>query len=289
MTVKRSTWLKIIRELVLVGVFLYAYEFIRDHVVQSAHIAMSHALSVVHIEQALGLFQEQRLQSLFLHWPWIFHVLNPYYGGTHFLVPAFALIVLAVRYPQRYYESRNVLALTTAAAFTFFWLCPVAPPRMLPAHYGIVDTLRHLGGGHVEMQLIDRAGDAYAAMPSLHCAWALWCTLALYPVLRTWWAKSLAIAYPIVTLIVVVTTGNHFVLDAVAGAALVVAAQLVLSGVPAVVRSMRSRQVDITDAARPAPEPVVDLGGNPQETLAWVRSGDVAAGRPLPAGRPPDP
>jgi hypothetical protein len=274
-------------------------------VVQSAHIAIGHALDVVHVEQDLGLFQERRLQSVLLHWPWIFHVLNPYYGGSHFLVPAVALIWLAVRHPERYYRARNVLAVTTAAAFTFFWLCPVAPPRMLPARYGIVDTLRHLGGGHVEMQLIDRAGDAYAAMPSLHCAWALWCTLALYPVLRTRWAKAIMVIYPLLTLLVVVTTGNHFVLDAIAGAALVVGAELVLYRLPGWITGARSQShraasAEPVDAATDAqvatatdaqfgPNIDVDATGNAPETDGWIPSDDAPVGRVVPAGRPSDP
>lgn len=249
--------------------------------VQSAQVATHHALTVVHMEQDLGLFWEKQLQTVILHWPWLFHVINPYYGGTHFLVPAVALIWLAVRHPERYYRARNLLAVTTAGAFTFFWLCPVAPPRLLPPRYGIVDTLRHLSGGHVEIQLIDRAGDAYAAMPSLHCAWALWCTLALYPVLRTRWARAIIVAYPLVTLMVVVTTGNHFVLDAVAGAALVVAAEMVLYRLPA--RIWRSPPSPSLASA------VIDVSGNAAETEAWLPSDHAATGRAVPAGRPSDP
>jgi hypothetical protein len=291
---KTPAWFKVVKELIYVTLFLYAYEYIRDHVVQSAHVAIGHALTVVHIEQDVGLFQERRLQSVLLHWPWIFHVLNPYYGGTHFLVPAVALVWLAVRHPDRYYRARNVLAVTTAAAFTFFWLCPVAPPRMLPARYGIVDTLRHLGGGHVEMQLIDRAGDAYAAMPSLHCAWALWCTLALYPVLRTRWAKAVLVVYPLLTLLVVVTTGNHFVLDAIAGAALVVGAEVLLYQLPRWIAGARSRSdcgapVDLDVTSHIDPNVDVDVTGNAAETDGWLPSDDAPIGRVVPAGRPSDP
>lgn len=294
---KPSTWWKIARELAFVAAFLYAYEFIRDHVVQSARVATSHALTVVHLEQRLGLFWEHGLQSVALRWRWIFHILNPYYGGTHFLVPAAALIWLGIRRPDRFAHARNVLAVTTAAAFTFFWLCPVAPPRLLPARYGIVDTLRHLAGGHVEVQLIDRAGNAYAAMPSLHCAWALWATLALFPVLRTRWARAIVLAYPIVTVVVVVTTGNHFVLDALAGAALVVAAEVAVSRLPAVIGAWGIRPLGRLAATGAVPASVVptdvvdvvDLTGNAAETGVWVRSDDDAARRPLPAGRPSDP
>ena len=80
-----------------------------------------------------------------------------------------------------------------------------------------MDTLRAGGSGHVETSLINTAGDQYASMPSLHVAWAVWCALALYPVVRHWALRVLVVAYPLMTTLVVVATGNHFFLDAVAG------------------------------------------------------------------------
>ena len=83
-----------------------------------------------------------------------------------------------------------------------------------------MDTLRAGGSGHLETSLINTAGDQYASMPSLHVAWAVWCALALYPVARHWALRALVVAYPLMTALVVVATGNHFFLDAVAGAVL---------------------------------------------------------------------
>jgi PAP2 superfamily len=61
----------------------------------------------------------------------------------------------------------------------------VAPPRLLPARFGIIDTLvAPDGSGHFDSTLINSAGDKYASMPSLHVACAVWCALALYPVAR---------------------------------------------------------------------------------------------------------
>jgi hypothetical protein len=220
---KASTWWKIGRELLYVGLFEYLYELIRGSVVQSGALATRHALWVVDLEQSLGLFQERRIQSVFLHSHGLVQVFNLYYGGTHFLVPAATLIWLAVRHPPAYLRARTLLAVTTAVGFVCFWLFPVAPPRLLPLRYDIVDTIRHLSGSRVEASLMDRAGNAYAALPSLHMAWAVWCTLALYPLLRRRWTRVVAVAYPILTGLVVVATGNHFVLDCIAGTALILA------------------------------------------------------------------
>jgi hypothetical protein len=220
-------WAQIVRELLIVGIFCAGYELLRTDMVQDGAAAAAHSLAVVHLESAVGLFQEASVQRFFLRAPDLMKFFNLYYGGTHFLVPIAALVWLAVRHRDRYARARTTLGLTTGIAFVVFWLFPVAPPRMLPPRFGIIDTLvTFQQSGHLEHSLIDSAGDVYAAMPSLHVAWALWCTLVLYPVVRNRAGRVLLIAYPVVTTLVVVTTGNHFLLDAVTGALLVTAVWL---------------------------------------------------------------
>jgi hypothetical protein len=224
-------WRRVARELVLVAVFLAVYEEIRWHMVQAGGAAASHALSVVSAERALGLFRERAIQAVFTPWDTVTDAFNTYYGGTHFLVPAVVLAWLLLRHPEQYARARTALAVTTAVAFVCFWLYPVAPPRLLPAGFGFVDTLRAAGAGHLEGSLINTAGDQYASMPSLHVAWAVWCALALYPMFRHWALRALVVAYPVMTTLVVVATGNHFFLDAVAGTLLVGATWVVVSRV----------------------------------------------------------
>jgi hypothetical protein len=210
-------WRRVARELVLVAVLLAAYEEIRWHMVQAGGAAASHALSIVSAERALGLFRERAVQALFTPWDSVTDAFNTYYGGTHFLVPAAILAWLLLRHPERYARARTALAVVTAVAFVGFWLYPVAPPRLLPASFGFVDTLRDGASGHLEGSLINTAGDQYASMPSLHVAWAVWCALALYPMFRHWALRALVVAYPVMTTLVVVATGNHYFLDAAAG------------------------------------------------------------------------
>ena len=219
----RRRWLRVARELGLVAVFALIYEWIGAHLVQAGGVAASHALAIVAAERTLGIFHEQAVQAVFIHNDTITDAFNAYYGGTHFLIPAFVLVFLLWRHPGHYGRARTALALMTGAAFVVFWLFPVAPPRLLPARFGILDMLTTPdGSGHFETSLINTAGDRYASMPSLHVAWAVWCALALYPVVRSRIARALIIAYPLMTTLVVVATGNHFFLDAGAGTALAV-------------------------------------------------------------------
>jgi hypothetical protein len=110
-----------------------AYEYIGKNMVQAGGAAASHALSVVSAERGLGLFHEQAVQALFIRWDTVTDAFNAYYGGTHFLVPA----------------------------LTLGWL--------LPGSFGIADTLRDAGPGHVESTLITTA--ATSTRRCRACTW----------------------------------------------------------------------------------------------------------------------
>ena len=93
------------------------------------------------------------------------------------------------------------------------------PPRLLPESYHIVDTLRTVGGlWSFDSGPMNAVSNQYAAMPSLHFAWSLWCALALGPAAKNRSLKVLVWVYPALTLLCIVVTGNHYLLDALGGA-----------------------------------------------------------------------
>jgi membrane-associated phospholipid phosphatase len=219
--VTAETWRRLVREVSLVATLAVVYEEIGKHMVQAGGAAASHALMIVSAERDLGLFREHAVQQAIIGSDTVTDAFNAYYGGTHFLIPALVLAWLIFRHPAHYARARTALAVTTGLGFLCFWLFPVAPPRLLPARFGIIDTLvAPDGSGHFDSTLINSAGDKYASMPSLHVAWAVWCALALYPVARHWALRALAVAYPLMTTLVVVATGNHYFFDVIAGALL---------------------------------------------------------------------
>ncbi len=129
-----------------------------------------------------------------------------------------ALVWLFRHHPPRYRRWRTTLAATTAVALIGFASFPVLPPRLLPAHYGFVDTLaRYKTIWSFDSGTMHSVSNQFAAMPSLHFAWALWVALALVPVLRHRWARALAAAYPLVTALVVIVTANHYLSDLAGG------------------------------------------------------------------------
>ncbi len=213
------------RELAYVAVFYSVYTLIRNHgVVADAEAeAFRNAQHVVAAQRLLGIYHEETIQDLFLSWRPFISFWNVYYGTAHFLVTAAALVYLFRNLPGRYPLWRNTLACTTGLALVGFALYPLMPPRLLPPEYGFVDTLRVLGGlWSFQSAPMAKVSNQYAAMPSLHIAWAMWCVLVLVPVVRRPWARSALIAYPVLTLFAVVVTANHYFLDAL-GAALVLA------------------------------------------------------------------
>jgi hypothetical protein len=218
--VLRSHWW---REVVIVVVFYGLYTLVRD--VRSNRPvsylqAFTNAKRVIRVERFLGIFREQQIQHWFLHDRSFIRFWNDYYGTAHFVVPIAVLVMLFFWYPAHYRLWRNTLAVTNLVALAGFTLFPLMPPRLLPPSYHFVDTLQQFGGlWNFSSGPVNQISNQYAAMPSLHTAWALWCAMALFPVLRAWWAKALVLVYPLATIFCIVVTANHFFVDEVAGIA----------------------------------------------------------------------
>lgn len=182
---------------------------------------------IIKLEQALGLYREEAVQRLFLGMRPVIKGLNVYYGSAHFLVTGGVLVWLFVRQPDRYPRWRWTLACTTLLGLIGFVAFPVMPPRLIEtmqqgvgqrAMGSFVDTLHTVGGlWNFEGGAIAKLSNQYAAMPSLHFAWSLWCCLALWPRLKRPLTRALAVAHPSLTLLAIIVTANHYWLDAAGG------------------------------------------------------------------------
>lgn len=178
--------------------------------------ARLHALEIERVEKRLHIWVEPALNRFATVHGWIGLSAGYYYALAHVLVTACALLFLWKRRRSAYAGLRNSLVLMSCVALVVFWRWPVSPPRIAVA--GLTDTLTRndiLGAAHVHGGLVN----LYAAMPSLHVAWATWCACAIVITSRGSW-RHVAWLYPIATTLVVIATANHYVLDVVAGAAL---------------------------------------------------------------------
>jgi hypothetical protein len=222
--VRRLRWW---HEVLVVALFYAAYTVIRDwrgtRPVSAAR-AFANARRIIHLERTLGVFHEAQIQHVVLHSRVVIEWLDVWYGSTHFIVTAMVLAVLFFRHPHRYRRWRNALAAATTLALAGFAFFPLMPPRLLPAGYGFTDTLQTVGGlWDFNSGPMPHLTDQFAAMPSLHFAWALWSGLALFAVSRHGWTRLLAVCYPAVTLVCVIVTANHYFTDTAAGALIVAA------------------------------------------------------------------
>lgn len=203
------------REILLIAVCYGAYSVVRNLVPTRHNAALSRAYDVLHAERVLHIDVELSLNHLFTHVTWLGVGANYYYATLHFVITLGVLGWLYVRHPGRYRTYRWLMFGTTVSALLGFWLYPLAPPRMLP---GYVDTVMafHTWGLY-DSSPIATVSNQYAAMPSLHTAWSLWSALAIVQIARQRWIKALAVCYPVCTVIVILGTANHFILDAAGG------------------------------------------------------------------------
>jgi hypothetical protein len=127
------------------------------------------------------------------------------------------LVWLFRHHPGRYGAARLVLFATTAIALVGFYLYPLAPPRLM-AGVDFIDTgLVHNTWGSLSSESMQSVSNQYAAMPSMHIGWSVWCGIIIVLLARPLWLKTLGALYPVATLFVIVATANHFWLDAVGG------------------------------------------------------------------------
>ncbi|HEY6533546.1 MAG TPA: phosphatase PAP2 family protein [Acidimicrobiales bacterium] len=253
------------REIAYVVVFYGIYTLVRNQfgsATVGAQHAFDNAVRIIDLEKALGIFNEATVQGWFLDAPGVLRAFNIFYGSFHFVVTAGVLAWLAWRFPRDYPAWRNTLMIGTALALVGFSLFPLMPPRLLcDCPYGagpvasadglphFVDTLAEHGGlWSFDSGTMQAVSNQYAAMPSLHFGWALWCALALVPRLRHRWSKGLAAAYPVVTLLAIVVTGNHFWLDAVGGAVVIGLGWLIGSRLAGVMRRRQQGRGTVTRA-----------------------------------------
>jgi len=235
--VRRSHWW---REVLIIAVFYGLYTLVRDlrgTKPVSVAQAFTNARRIIHLERWVGLFHELNVQHAFLSDRGLIRLCDDFYGTLHFVVTIVVLVLLFFWFPTKYRMWRNTLALTTALALIGFYFFPLMPPRLLPPGYGFEDTLKVVGGlWNFSSGPVTDVSDQYAAMPSLHTAWATWSACALASVIRPLWGKVAVFAYPAFTVFAITVTANHYFADAIAG--------LLLLGVSALIARPMTRRLD---------------------------------------------
>ncbi|MEV8325018.1 phosphatase PAP2 family protein [Kitasatospora sp. NPDC056731] len=208
---------KIWFELALIGISYWIYSIIRNAVPEQASIAQKHTRWIWDLEQSLGIAVERSINHAADSVGWLITGMNYYYATLHFIVTIGVLVWLYRRHPGRYVAARTVLFATTAIALIGFYFFPLAPPRLM-TDGGFIDTVKvHGTWGSMASGPAAHVSNQYAAMPSMHIGWSMWCGLAIFYLARRTWVRVLGLLYPLATLTVIVSTANHFWMDAVGG------------------------------------------------------------------------
>ena len=252
---RRPVWWQ---EVGIIAFGYWLYSLGRNAIPEQASIARQHGMSIQHLQDVLHLNWELSFNRFVGAHAWLAQPMDYYYSTLHFLITPAVMIWLFVRRSHIYRGARTVLVTTTLLALLGFYLYPTAPPRLLP-NLDYTDTLLkfHTWGSLANPEIAEHSNQ-FAAMPSLHIGWALWCGVAIWVCARRRWVRVLGLLYPVGTLVVIVGTANHFILDAVGGALVLMLAfgiQWMLSGHGAFVAP-----VDAPDFGLPDPELPLHFG-----------------------------
>jgi hypothetical protein len=216
-----------------------AYSAVRDNVHAVTTQAVARGFAILHLESVWSLDPEHAANAFLSSHPLLADIGDYYYATGHFIVTiavmvaAYLVLGRRARFYAASWYAMNLLALLG------FWLYALAPPRLLP-HAGFVDTVVRFGtwggwGSHT----VATISNQYAAMPSLHTGWAVWSAVTIWALTRRRWLRVLAVLYPICTVVVVLGTANHYLLDTVAGAATTAAGFAVVRVTPPLASAVR--------------------------------------------------
>jgi hypothetical protein len=208
------------REFALLAAVYALYSVTRRVSAGGVGDAAANGRQVLHLERVAGLAPEQWLNHAVSGRAFLALPADYAYATLHYVVTPVVLVWLWRARPTAYLSARRTLMAATLLGLVGFATLPLAPPRMLP---GFTDTMAVFGNDGwwgTEASAPDGLGsftNQFAAMPSLHVGWAIWCGAMVAFYARRTWVRWLAVAYPVMVVLVVLSTANHYLLDAVAG------------------------------------------------------------------------
>jgi membrane-associated phospholipid phosphatase len=242
-------------EALVIAWLCWIYDTVNNFAPLRVHAALAHGWGVLHLERSLGLDPELALNRWLVHHHTLGLLLSDYYDNAHFVVTLGLLGWVWYRRADIYRPLRNTLVAINAIGLAVFWLYPTAPPRLLAGSgfSDVVASTHAFGGWHSGS--LAAVANQFAAMPSLHMAWAAWCSLVMWrltkeegpglpasgrlrhPLRARVWVRCVAVLYPCVTCVAVLATGNHYLLDVLAGLATAALAALLVYAVEAAWRA----------------------------------------------------
>lgn len=211
-------WLDAARQIMLFALAYLAYRVVRGLVEGDANAAFAHARDLISIERTLHVFVEPSVVAWASSSRFIMVTASWLYVNAQTTVTFSALLYLYLRHNRNFYFVRNMFMIAMAIALVGYTVFPTAPPRFVP-EWGFFDTVGMVTGVHISHHnTLTALANPYAAVPSMHVAFALmigWplARLAKHSIVRVVW-----LTYPFLIAFVIIVTANHFIIDALLGA-----------------------------------------------------------------------
>jgi hypothetical protein len=212
-------WLDVLRQVSLFGAAYLAYRFVRGLVEGDANAAFAHARDLITLERTLHVFVEPSIQAWASSSHFVMVLSSWMYVNAQTSVTVAALVYLYLRHNRNFYFVRNMFMIAMAIALVGYTVFPTAPPRFMP-EWGFIDSVSDFTGVHVSHASATMTAlvNPYAAVPSMHVAFALMIGWTLARLVRWRVVRVLWLLYPFLMAFVIVVTANHFIFDAFLGA-----------------------------------------------------------------------
>jgi len=217
-------WRAALVEMLIILTLYVAYSSSRLFASDSLRPAQRRAAELLDIESALHLSWEGTINQVFVVSRGLSLFGSFWYATAHYLVTAVVLLWLYRRGHHLYAPARSALVIGTVIALVAYLLLPTAPPRLFGGYADVLALTSGdgwWGGDASAPKGLGGLTNQLAAFPSLHAGWALWVAIVLqqHAPAGGWgrWMRIGGWLHAVITGLVVIGTGNHWVADVLIG------------------------------------------------------------------------
>jgi PAP2 superfamily protein len=210
-------WGDLARQILLFCGAYYLYRLVRGLVDGRATAAYENARELISVERGLGLFIEPSVHAWAASKAWVIDFASWMYVNSHFTITVVTLAFIYLYRNSSFYFIRNMFMFAMVIALLAYVVFPTAPPRFMP-EWGFSDSVADFTGVNPDSNSANLLFNPFAAVPSMHVAFALMLGIPMFRMVRRRWFKAFWLVYPIVVSFVVVATANHWWFDAFLGA-----------------------------------------------------------------------
>jgi hypothetical protein len=222
---RERVWLLV--DLLVVVWLIWLFDALNNLALVRQGLAVRDGHAVLDLERSLGLDPEHALNSWLARHHTLGEIVVFWYENVHIVVTLCMFAWLWWRRADSQGVLRATLVIVNVIALAVFWSFPVAPPRMLAGGYvDLVSSVHGLPAWQIGATALH--SNQLCSLPSLHIAWATWCAIVAWKLSRRRMLRAVAVLYPFVTTFAVMATANHYLADAVTGAAITLAVYLLL-------------------------------------------------------------